>query len=193
MPFKNLSPVQEQKFRWWFHALDADHDGNLDEADFFDYLYKWDSLFELDKKYAFRDILFRMQHRFWHALTEHAGTDHITPAQWLDYMDHVLKQYRTKYVVEHQVPSEKWGHLLFELMDTDNNNQASRESYSRYILSLAFDNANVDNAWHHLDPENKGYIDRDAFLNRLAEFWLSTDETDHGNYLLAPPSDWLDS
>jgi Ca2+-binding EF-hand superfamily protein len=72
---------------------------------------------------------------------------------------------------------------MFDLMDTDGDNQIGLTEYAEYLAAHRFDEAWAANAFKQLDTDGDGIITRDQYSQISADFFFSDDESAPGNWL----------
>jgi len=72
---------------------------------------------------------------------------------------------------------------MFDLMDTDGDNQIGLAEYAEYLAAHRFDEAWAANAFKQLDTDGDGIITRDQYNQISADFFFGDDEHAPGNWL----------
>jgi Ca2+-binding EF-hand superfamily protein len=74
---------------------------------------------------------------------------------------------------------------VFDALDLDGDGEISRGEYSACVTALGVSEADADEAFEKLDANSDGRLTRDEYIDRLIEFYASSDPEVAGNWAWA--------
>ncbi len=83
-------------------------------------------------------------------------------------------------------PLEESAKLLVMLLDRDRDNRLVPEDLHIFFRALGQSEAEADQAFEHLDPEESGYLPLEDVEKHLQEFFLSEEPGATGDWLFGP-------
>jgi steroid delta-isomerase-like uncharacterized protein len=176
-----LSDLQKRKLTNMFHALDANHSGYLEYADFDALLTNLAQLSEMaagSPEYEQLQSGFRTR---WDHIRQFAETnrdEHVRLDEWLAYCSELVQS--PDKVEQEWVSTAR---LNARLMDRDGDGLVSLEEFAAFRANLDTDNRAI---FERFDLNGDGYIPGDEFPELFRQFFLSDDPDAPGNWFFGP-------
>lgn len=161
------SDLQRRKVSLVFTAMDADHDGYLDETDFRALTSRWVALRGSDE-----ELLSQVMMGWWATLSAAAGQDRVTLENVLRIVDALPK---TPEAVTSTADA------MFAAVDENRDDYISQPEYEAMITAWLGHDGNTD--FSSLDADRDGRLSREEFAELWYEFWAGDNASAAGTYV----------
>jgi Ca2+-binding EF-hand superfamily protein len=167
-----------------FTAFDADRDGYLEASDFQSVVTDLSTEFGLkagDLKYR---ALRNAYEVLWDELQRHADTDgdrQISLPEFIENGYRAIADTSRVNVVDHL------GNAVFEVVDTNKDEQVSREEFARLQRAFRVTAANASETFEAIDTDNDGHISRPEFLQGVRDYFTSPNFNGPGSWFFGRP------
>ncbi len=167
-----------------FETLDADQDGYVDWSDYQQMVDRFLNGFRLDRNDRRARALTATYQMSWQELLRHADSD----SDRLSKAEYVAATRAASIDTSRINVIEGSAHAIFDLIDTNGDNEVSRDEFARYLRDVwgitAPDALDVFTA---LDTDGDGAISRQEFIRAVREFYYSPDLQAPGSLLFEHP------
>lgn len=176
-----LSDLQKKKLGRLFAVLDSDHNGVLEKSDYTRVISNLAALHNWKSGSPEYSALEKLYLTIWENLRALADVDNdgqVTFSEFMDFYAQMLSSPEmygeiTIGIVE----------LLFEAFDRNRDGQLSRNDFGEFFEAYGIDQGAAGEAYHKLDVVGRGQVTKDEVLERVKEFYFSSDPDAAGNWL----------
>ena len=179
-----LSQLLQKKHTKNFQVYDLDGSGFVELADLefcagnLAKLRNWEpnssEFLELKAKYS------AIWTNFWQP-ADISGDGKVSLEEYLKVAENSISNFSNSS--ELQEAHDQKANAIFEILDASNDGQISLIEYQQFCVAVGLTQKDAEIAFAHLDPEAKGYISRDEYLQASKEFHVSDDLKADGNWL----------
>ncbi|WP_073486891.1 EF-hand domain-containing protein [Streptoalloteichus hindustanus] len=155
-----------------FDALDADGNGYLEWSDYQKLADRYIEAYKLDRNDRRARALVAFCQMYWLDVLRHAGVDgdRLTKDQYV-----TATRLATIDTSRLNV-TEGGAHAIFDVVDTDGDNEISREEYARLARDVwRIDASDALEGFAKLDVDGDGAVSRHEFIRAVREHFLSND------------------
>lgn len=155
-----------------FDQMDADKDGHLDWLDYQKLADRYIQGYNLAKDDRRTRALQVFCQIYWLELLRHAGVDgdRLTKDQFVTANRLAVIDTSRLNV------TEGGGHAIFDVIDTDGDNEISKDEFARLMRDVWKDNSPATaDLFYKLDTDGDGAISRHEFIRAVREHFLSND------------------
>lgn len=155
-----------------FAALDSDHDGHLDWADYQRLADRYLTAYHLGPDDRRARALHAFFQAYWLELLRHADVqgDRLSRDQYVDAVRRASADTSRLNV------ADGLGHVLFDVIDVNGDNEISREEYTRFLTDVwAIEEADALQAFRTLDTSGDDTVSRPEFLRAIRQYFLLND------------------
>ncbi|MFJ6805691.1 EF-hand domain-containing protein [Streptomyces anulatus] len=155
-----------------FAALDSDHDGHLDWSDYQRLADRYLDAYHLGPDDRRARALHAFFHAYWLELLRHADVqgDRLSRDQYVDAVRLASADTSRLNV------ADGLGHVLFDVIDVNGDNEISREEYTRFLTDVwAIEEAEALQAFRTLDTNGDDTVSRPEFLRAIRQYFLLND------------------
>jgi Ca2+-binding EF-hand superfamily protein len=155
-----------------FDALDANQNGYLEWSDYQSLVHCYLETFQVSKDDRRARALQAFCEMYWVELLRHAGVDG----------DQLTKE---QFVTANRLASidtsrfnmvEGAGHVIFDFVDTNGDNEISKEEFERFLRDVwQIDAPDAMDTFTKLDTDGDGTISRQEFIRAMREHFHSHD------------------
>jgi Ca2+-binding EF-hand superfamily protein len=163
---------QRRKIAPVFGAMDADHDGFLDETDFHALTARWTTTDGCAPGSARHHRITEIAMGWWTTLSAIAGSDRVDLEQVLLLVDRLgtMRQAVTTTAA-----------TMFEAVDGDGDGWISAGEYRALVEAWSGAMADTDEVFALLDTDGDGRLSLAEFTEAWIEFWAGDDPTAPGS------------
>ncbi|MFH8800865.1 EF-hand domain-containing protein [Streptomyces sp. NPDC017936] len=155
-----------------FDSMDADHDGYLDRTDYQKLADRYIEAFRIPRDDRRARALLTFCQIYWLELLRHAGVDggRLTKDQFVTANRLAVIDTSRLNV------TEGGGHAIFDVIDTDGDNEISKDEFARFLRDVwKSDAPDAMDSFTKLDTDGDGAISRHEFIRAVREHFLSND------------------
>ncbi|MET9801699.1 EF-hand domain-containing protein [Streptomyces sp. NPDC006368] len=172
-----------EKFGQAFDGLDSNGNGSLEWADLQALIDRFLNVYNLskdDRRARALQAIYQMQ---WLELLRHAGVE----GDRLNREQYIVAARLTTIDTSRLNIVEGSAHAVFDCIDTDGDDEISKDEYARYIKDIWQVTApDAMDSFTQLDTDGDGSISRQEFLRAIREYYHSSDNSAAGSKLLGP-------
>lgn len=173
----SLNELQKAKMKRMFDVYDFDRNGFIERKDYLDVIKNLASLRQYAPGSPEHATLQSAYLTVWEALRTHADTNRdnrVSFEEMLTYNEALMAD-----TDQFQQQVMGLGHLLFDILDVDEDGSISESDYLQFAKCLRFEASRESFA--RLAPQ--GQISKEEITERIREFYFSEDESAPGNWL----------
>ncbi|MCX5199826.1 EF-hand domain-containing protein [Streptomyces sp. NBC_00249] len=151
-----------------FDAMDANQDGYLDWSDYQKLADRYIKAYKLSKDDRRARALHAYFQTYWLELMRHAGAqqDRLSKGEF------VTANRLASVDTSRLNLADGAGHVLFDVIDADEDNQISKDEFARLLKDVWQIDAPMD-TFYQLDTDGDGAISRMEFVRAIREHYLS--------------------
>lgn len=179
-----LTDLQTRKLTHTFNVADLDHDGVLRREDYEAYAVAMANAFGVAHDSSAYQGLQQKSLADWEMTRQLAarGDDSITLPEFLAFHDSVIHSPMLDSFVSGYVDSVL---KMWTMVDPQGPaDGANAERFARFLGVFGISRAEANDAFHHLDRNGSGFMDRAEMIQAQKEFFVSDDPNAAGNWLL---------
>nr|P04571.1 RecName: Full=Sarcoplasmic calcium-binding protein; Short=SCP [Hediste diversicolor]1Q80_A Chain A, Sarcoplasmic calcium-binding protein [Hediste diversicolor]2SCP_A Chain A, SARCOPLASMIC CALCIUM-BINDING PROTEIN [Hediste diversicolor]2SCP_B Chain B, SARCOPLASMIC CALCIUM-BINDING PROTEIN [Hediste diversicolor] len=160
------SDLWVQKMKTYFNRIDFDKDGAITRMDFESMAERFAKESEMKAEHAkvLMDSLTGVWDNF---LTAVAGGKGIDETTFINSMKEMVKNPEAKSVVEGPLP------LFFRAVDTNEDNNISRDEYGIFFGMLGLDKTMAPASFDAIDTNNDGLLSLEEFVIAGSDFFMN--------------------
>lgn len=176
-----LSEFRKRKFTAFFHHLDIDGDHAITAADFNRYAEV------IKAKRGWRDDepmlaqVVAATSAWWADMAKRFQTDRVSAAQWLEFNDALSEHIKTQGEPPQWAVDMCMG--IHKVLDLNGNGTVCGDEYALWLEAIG-SKANAAEVFKKLDLNQDGVVDISEMMLLFAQFLLSEDPADPGNYIM---------
>ncbi|MEU8445915.1 EF-hand domain-containing protein [Streptomyces microflavus] len=166
-----------------FAALDSDRDGHLDWSDYRRLADRYLSAYHLTPDDRRARALHAFFQSYWLELLRHADVqeDRLSRNQYVDAVR------RASVDTSRLNVADGLGHVLFDVIDVNSDNEISREEYTRFLTDVwSLQEAEALQAFRTLDTDSDDTVSRPEFLQAIRQYFLLNDPDAPGSLFFGP-------
>jgi Ca2+-binding EF-hand superfamily protein len=177
-----MTPLQKQKLLHFFHVLDHDGNGILEEEDFTLIGDNISDRIGLSKTASERLVLKVKAYGLFLQILHDIGKEEalLTPEEWLEFFEHFVLVKSNNYI--HQTSN-----YVFALFDQDGDGYIDEREYQDMFKAYDLYTAHTKKAFDLLDLNGDGKLSHQEMVKAFSEFFLSNDPNAPGNWIFG---DW---
>ena len=175
-----LTPFRQRKFARLFDLYDANHDGDIDAADYARMGEGIATGTGCAPGSAEYEQLRANYLEYWEQLRQAADADQdgkVTRQEFLAY-------YETLPTMQETVAGI--AQTMLQLTDRDRDGKISRAEFAANLQAIGVDAPAAAEAFGHLDRDGNGFIDNSELLQNVEDFFFGEDPNAPGTWLLGP-------
>lgn len=174
--------MQRHKLLHFFHVMDHDGNGVLEEEDFTLVAESLANHMGLTASSRARlELKVKAYGLFLHVLSDMKATEaRITEARWLDFGEAFILDVSNGYIQQSCT-------YLFSLFDQDRDGFIDEREYLAMFHAYDLYTANAKMAFDRLDRNSDGRISGEELVQAFTEFFMSSDPDAPGNWIFG---DW---
>ncbi len=180
-----LNPIRERKLSHLFQILDRNHDGILTREDFEQVIDEITNI----REWKWGTSEYEELHFFWMGFcnrlevwADRNGDGKITEPEWLWYLEQMLDRFEASYI------EQAFINISLKVMDFSQDNQVSRDEFTKFYQVYEIDTEEAHQAFLHLDLNKNGYLTKDELTILLNEFFYSENPQSPGNWFWGNPA-----
>ena len=177
-----LSDLQKKKLGRLFKVLDTDHNGVLERNDYttvVSNLARTNGWQPGSEEYSAVETLYMTIWGNLKALADVNNDGQVSFQEFVDFHDQMLS---TPEMYDQITVGTV--DLLFEAFDRNRDGQFSRDDFRDFFTGYGItDQAAADEAFQKMDKSGGGKVSKEEALERVKEFYFSTDPAAAGNWL----------
>ncbi|HEV7808793.1 MAG TPA: EF-hand domain-containing protein [Solirubrobacteraceae bacterium] len=174
------SEFQRRKVAAVFHAMDADANGYLEQADFELLTQRWVSVRDWRPGSPGYERLETIMMGWWSALRTLSDADRDGMVS-LDELMVVVDQLDTMDVEVYGTAD-----AMFEAIDEDGDGRISVEEHKQVVKAWKGSDDGGDETFPRLDLDGDGQLTQDEFRELWSDFWRGDDPTNPGQWMFGP-------
>ena len=174
------SDFQRRKVAGVFHAMDADGNGYLEEADFRALTERWVGIRGWEPGTAGYAQLEAIMMGWWSALQALSDANHDDRVS-LDELMTVVDQL-------HAMDEAVYGtaDAMFDAIDENADGRISLEEHKQVVAAWKGTDDGVEDVLEHLDLNGDGHLSQAEFRELWSEFWRGDDQAHPGQWVMGP-------